>query len=81
MQEVTKEVFYSYVNPRDICVSVRSFTYDKDGSAVACTSDFKKRNGQVMGTAFNQLKSGSFTKYYLSDKAIEENKTGAGIVK
>ena len=43
MKEVTKEEFYAYVNPRDICVSVEnvhSYPYN---------SLFKTRNGELVG--------------------------------
>jgi len=43
MKEVTKESFYDFINPRDICVFVESVY------AYPYTNLFKTRNGTLVG--------------------------------
>ena len=56
MKEVSKEVFYNFINPLDVCVSVES-TY-------VCF--FKFRNGKIVGKSNWDKKTLEY-KYFLNN--------------
>lgn len=60
MKQVSKETFYSYVNPRDICVTSRGYDYSR----------FETRQRVEVGRVYS-LEDG-VRKWYLSNEAINE---------